>query len=252
MQAKLYVVAASHPCFAVKRALELKGIPFKRVEWPPTLHVPLQRLRFAQGTVPGLVLDGEKVIGSRTIMHRLDELRAEPPLYPADADARRRVEEADAWGEAVLQALARRMSWWTLRHRPRAITTYGADSELPLPDFAAVASAPLITRIEWRINDVNDATIKRDLRDLPDHLNKIDAWIAEGTIGGEPPNAADLQIGASIALLQTIADLGALLDSRSSLQLAERHFPDFPGAVEKGTLPAEWLESAREAAPAAP
>ena len=43
------------PCWAVKRALELKGIDYKRVEWPPTLHVPLQRLRFSQGTVPGLV-----------------------------------------------------------------------------------------------------------------------------------------------------------------------------------------------------
>jgi len=53
MKAKLYVVAASHPCFAVKRALEIKGIAYKRVEWPPTLHVPLQRVRFAQGTVPG-------------------------------------------------------------------------------------------------------------------------------------------------------------------------------------------------------
>ena len=52
MKAKLYVVAASHPCFAVKRALELKDIPYKRVEWPPTVHVPMQRLRFSQGTVP--------------------------------------------------------------------------------------------------------------------------------------------------------------------------------------------------------
>jgi len=242
MRAKLYVVAASHPCFAVRRALELKGIPFKRVEWPPTLHVPLQRLRFAQGTVPGLVLDGEKVIGSRTIMHRLDEIQAEPPLYPSDPDGRRRVEEADRWGEEVLQALARRMTWWTLRHRPRAIVTYGADSELPLPDFAAVATAPLITRIEWRINDVSDAAIERDLRDLPEHIDRVDAWIGDGTLGAEAPNAADLQIGASVALLRTITDLGPLLAGRPALELAERHFADFPGEVEEDTLPREWLE----------
>jgi hypothetical protein len=65
MEAKLYVVAASHPCWAVKRALEMKDIAYKRVEWPVTMHVPLQRLRFSQGTVPGLVMDGEKMIGSR-------------------------------------------------------------------------------------------------------------------------------------------------------------------------------------------
>ena len=241
MRAKLYVVAASHPCFAVKRALELKGIPFDRVEWPPTLHVPLQRVRFSQGTVPGLVLDGEKVIGSRTIMHRLDEVRPEPALYPPEHDARARVEEADRWGDEVLQALARRMTWWTLRHRPRAITTYAADSELPLPDFAAVATAPLITRIEWRINDVSDAAIERDLRNLPEHLDRVDGWIAEGVLGADQPNAADLQIGASVALLSTIADLGTMLANRPALELAERHFADFPGHVEEGTLPREWL-----------
>jgi glutathione S-transferase len=240
VQAKLYVVAASHPCFAVKRALELKGIAFKRVEWPPTAHVPLQLMRFAQGTVPGLILDGEKVIGSRTIMHRLDEVRPSPPLYPADPDARGRVEEADRWGEEVLQARARRMSWWTLRKRPRAITTYGEDSHLPLPDFAAVAMAPLITRIEWRINDVNDLRIKRDLQELPDDLDKLDAWVAEGTIGGQTPNAADLQIGSSMALLNTITDLRPLLSKRPSLEIALRHFPDFPGRVPP-ILPAEWL-----------
>jgi glutathione S-transferase len=241
MPAKLYVVAASHPCFAVKRALELKGIPFKRVEWPPTLHVPLQRLRFAQGTVPGLVLDGEKVIGSRTIMHRLDEVQPDPPLYPAEPEARRRVEDADRWGDDVLQALARRMTWWTLRHRPRAITTYAADSQLPLPDFATVATAPLITRIEWRINDVSDGVIERDLRDLPSHMDRIDGWIGDGTLGAEPPNAADLQIGASVALLSTIADVRPALAGRPALELAERHFAEFPGKVEEGTLPAEWL-----------
>jgi glutathione S-transferase len=245
VEARLYVVAASHPCFAVKRALELKGVAYKRVEWPPTLHVPLQRLRFSQGTVPGLTLDGEKVIGSRTIMHRLDELRADPPLYPADPDARRRVEEADRWGDDVLQALARRMTWWTLRKRPRAITSYGEDSQLPLPDFAAVASAPLIVRIEWRINDVSDEGIQQDLKDLPGHLDRVDAWIGEGTMGGEIPNAADLQIGSSLALLNTVADLHPLLNGRASLDLALRHFPDFPGHVPNGTLPSDWLEPLR-------
>lgn len=243
MSTRLYVVAASHPCFAVKRALELKGIAYKRVEWPPTVHVPMQRLRFSRGTVPGLALDGERLIGSRTIMHRLDELRAESPLYPAEAEARRKVEEADLWGEEVLQALARRMTWWTLRRRPQAITSYGEDSHLPLPDFATVASAPLIIRIEWRINDVSDAGTKRDIEELPGHLDRVDAWIAEGTMGSEIPNAADLQIGSSIALLNTVADLRPLLEGRPCLDVALREFADFPGHMPEGTLPADWVKT---------
>jgi glutathione S-transferase len=244
MKAKLYVVAASHPCWAVKRALELKGITYKRVEWLPTFHVPMQRLRFGQGTVPGLVVDGEKVIGSRTIMHRLDELRPEPPLYPADPGARHAVEAADQWGDDVLQALTRRMTWWTLRKHPRSITTFGEDSQLPVPDFAVLASAPLIVRLEWIINDVSDETIKRDLDELPGYLDKIDGWIADGTLGGDAVNAAGLQIGSALALLNTHADLRPLLDGRPSLDMAMRDFSDFPGAVPAGVLPAEWLSPA--------
>jgi glutathione S-transferase len=248
MKVKLYVVVASHPCWAVKRGLELKGIAYKRVEWPPTLHVPLQRLRFSQGTVPGLTVDGERVIGSRTIMHRLDELSPEPALYPSEPEERRLVEEADRWGEEVLQALARRMTWWTLREQPRAITSYGEDSQLPLPDFAAVATAPLIVRIEWRINHVSDEAIKRDLQELPGHLDRVDAWIETGTLGGQTPNAADLQIGSGIALLNTAADLRPLLDGRPCLEMALRHFSDFPGHVPVGTLPGEWLAPLQPAA----
>jgi glutathione S-transferase len=243
--AKLYVVAASHPCFAVQRAMELKDIPYKRVEWPPTLHVPLQRLRFEQGTVPGLKIDGEKVIGSRAIMHRLDELHPEPRLYPDDPGPRGKVEEADRWGDEVLQSLARRMSWWTLRKRPRAVVSYGEGSRLPLPNFAVVASMPLITPIEWRMNDVSDQAIERDLRELPGHLDRVDGWIGEGRIGGESPNAPDLQIGASIALLNTIEDLGPLLAGRPSFELAVREFPGFPGHMPAGTLPEKWLSAAR-------
>jgi glutathione S-transferase len=244
---KLYVVVASHPCWAVKHALEMKRIEYKRVELPLTMHIPLQRMRFSQGTVPGLSIDGEKVIGSRAIMHRLDELRPEPSLYPADAEARERVEAADRWGDEVLQAVARRMTWWTLRHNPRAATTYGEDSTLPLPDFAAVALTPLISRIEWRVNDVSDAAIQRDLQELPGNLDRVDRWIGEGTLGGATPNAADLQIGSGIALLNTIADLRPLLVGRPALESSMRQFSDFPGEVPEGTLPKAWIPAATPA-----
>jgi glutathione S-transferase len=243
MKAKLYVAAASHPCFAVKRAMELKGIAYKRVEWPPTLHVPLQRIRFKQGTVPGLIIDGEKMIGSRAIMHRLDEIRPEPSLYPADPELRTRVEAADLFGDEVLQSLARRVIWWAVRRCPAAITSYGEDSRLPIPDFATVAAVPLVTRIEWRMNDVSDESTKRDLQELPGYLDTVDSWIAEGLIGGTEPNAPDLQIGASIASLNTHEDLRPMLAGRPSLELATRQFSDFPGRMPQGTLPAEWMPS---------
>ena len=175
-------------------------------------------------------------------MHRLDELQPDPPLYPAEPRQRARVEEADRWGDQVLQALARRMTWWTLRHNASAAPSYGQDSRIPLPDFAAVAATQLIARIEWRINDVSEEGTKRDLRELPGDLDRIDAWIGDGTLGAKPtPNAADLQIGSSIALLNTIADVRPMLSGRPALELATSHFSEFPGEMPAATLPAEWI-----------
>jgi glutathione S-transferase len=241
VRAKLYVVAASHPCWAVARAMELKAIPYRRIEWPPTVHVPMQRLRFSQGTVPGLVIDGEKVIGSRRIMARLDELVPDPPLHPAESEARARVEEANRWGDEVLQALARRLTWWALRRSPGAMLSYAEDSRLPFPGFVTRALTPAICQIEWKVNDVSDESTRRDLQALSQHLDQVDAWIADGRLGTKQPNAADLQIGSSIALLRTKQDLRSMIAGRPAEQLALTQFPRFPGEVPASTFPGEWL-----------
>lgn len=232
MRVKLYVVAASHPCWAVARALQLKGIDFKRVEWAPGMHVPMQKLRFGKRTVPGVVIDGERVVGSRQIMRRLDELVPEPRLYPEDP----RVEDADRWGEETLQPVARRLAWWGLRRRPAAILSFAEDSRLPFPPFVTKALTPLVAPIEWSINDISDEAVRRDLDALSEHLAKADGFIADGVIGGERPNAADLQIGSSLALLHTNEDLWPLFADRPCERLARELFPDFPGRIPAGTF----------------
>ena len=80
MALKLYVIPASHPCVAVERALELKALEYRRVDLVPGAHKVIQRVLFGQPTVPGLELDGERIVGSRRIMRRLDALAADPAL----------------------------------------------------------------------------------------------------------------------------------------------------------------------------
>ena len=53
-----------------------------------------------------------------------------------------------------------------------------------------------------RRNHAQDEPVRADLAALPGQLEQIDAWIAEGLLGGEEPNAADLQIGSTIRLLR--------------------------------------------------
>jgi glutathione S-transferase len=106
----------------------------------------------------------------------------------------------------------------------------------------------MIVPIEWRINDVNDETVRSDLGALPGHLDRIDGWIADGLLGGAPPNAADLQIGSSLALLRTKEDVRRAIAGRPCETLAEKWFSDFPGNVPAGTFPADWLPVPAQAA----
>lgn len=245
MPAKLYMVYGSHPCVTVARALELKGIAFKQVELPPPSHALVMRAMFDERTVPAVTFDdGEKVQGSRRILARLEELVPDPPLLPADQAKADAVLEAERWGDEVLQHYAREVLWPTLLEHPECAPSYNAGAKLPLPGAVLKTAIPLIGRVEQRMNKTNKAHRDARLKDLPAHLDKVDGWIADGVLGGKELNRADLQIGPSLALLHTMADLAALIDARPCGHLAAR-FPT------KGSIPAGALDVPKPAMSAA-
>jgi glutathione S-transferase len=240
MAVRLYAVPASHPSAAVERALQLKGADYKRIDLITALHRPVQRVRFGGWSVPSVIFDdGTKVLGSGAIMHALDERWPEPPLYPADGNAR--VRRAEQWGEEVLQPLARRITWAALRRSPQAMRSYLEGARLPLPAGVAMLGAPVVLRAAVRMNGASDENVRADLMHLDSHLLRIDDWIADGAIGGEQANAADLQIGSSIALLRTLGDLQPRLDARPAGELARHWFPEYPGYCPALALPPPWL-----------
>jgi glutathione S-transferase len=239
--AKLWGVPASHPTDCVEAALQLKRIDYRRVDLVPVVHKLPQRLRFGAPTVPGLRIDGERIVGSRRILRRLDELAPEPSLYPDDAALRARVEEAEAWGDEVLQPRARRIAWGILRHRTSAMPSYAADANLPLPSFTVRLSSPLVAQMASRANHADDATVRADLAELPSDLDRIDAWIADGVLGGDSPNAADLQIGSSVRLLRSFGDVAPLIEQRPAAQLGGPPFRPLGGKTPAGSAPADWL-----------
>lgn len=245
MDARLYVVHGSHPCVAIERALDAKGMSYKLVELPPPMHVLLQRLMFGGRTVPGMKIDGQKVHGSTAIMRRLDELVPEPPLFPSDPDLGPRVEEAERWGEATFQPLGRRFMWNALKRNPRAAPSYAEHSKLPLPKFALAPITRLVAApIEIAMNKASDDAVRADFQAMPGHLDRIDAWIADGTLGGETPNAADFQIASTVRLLMSAGDLRPLIQDRPAGGLALRLFEQMDGEMPAGTFPREWIPAA--------
>ena len=244
MPAKLYGVPASHPCAAIESALVLKGVAYERVDLIPVVHKAVMRARFGGATVPGIRFeDGERVLGSRAIVRALESRTPEPPLLPADRDERRRVEEAERWGDEVLQPLVRRLVWATLRRSPGSATSYSEGAKLPVPAPVARLSSPLMARAEQAIHGADDPSVRADLLNLDSHLDRVEGWMAEGAMNGERPNAADLQVGAALRLLLTLGDVAPRIDGRPAGELARRWFPDYPGAVPAGVLPAAWLDA---------
>jgi glutathione S-transferase len=245
MPIKLYVVHWSHPCAAVERALQMKGLAHDVIAYPPPLHAPLQRMRFGARTVPAITLEtGEKLSGSRPIMRRLDELAPQPALFPADPEAREDVERADEWGDQVWQPIARRLLWVTFARAPRAMTSYEQGSRLArIPAPVVRTLAPVVTRVERRLNDADEPTARADLRSLPRHLDRIDGWLADGVLDGETANAADLQIAATSRLMLTLGDVRPFFAGRPAEAHAMGLFPEWAGSTPPGTLPARWLSA---------
>ena len=56
-------------------------------------------------------------------------------------------------------------------------------------------------------------------------LDRVDALIEQGTIGGDEPNAADFQIGATTRLLMNFDDVRPAIEGRPAADHATRRFP---------------------------
>jgi glutathione S-transferase len=250
VDAKLYVIPGSHPSRTARLMLERKGIAYKRRDLIPVVSKGMLRAaRFPGVTVPALKIDGERVQGSKEIARALDRLAPEPALFPSDPEARAAVEEAETFGDEVLQPAARRALWNALKRDREPLRSFSTGARLGVPVGLAVKTAAPIVALSARFNEATDDHVRADLAALPELLSKVDSWISQGVLGGEQPNAADFQVATSVRLLMTLDDLRPAIESRPAGALAMRIDPDYPGRVPP-ILPAEWLEPLRVGAAA--
>jgi glutathione S-transferase len=194
--------------------LEHKQVPYRRVEFVTLLHPLGARLRGFEaggetrsaggkrpfglrlgdrlGTVPGLAADGERISTNHRIARFLDERHSDPPLFPADPARRAAVEEAERWANETLQMAARRL---------------------------------LVPRIVGGVFATGRSAERDPVQELPALLDRIDAWIAEGVLGGPELNAADFMVAPSLALILYRPDVMPMFEGRPALGLVDRLLP---------------------------
>ncbi len=242
MGIKLYGTLPSPPSHSVRLMLESKGLDYKVIWLLPGLHPALLRTRgFRGGTVPSIKIDGRRLQQSRAISRALEELKPEPPLFPVDPGRRLEVEEAERWGDEVLQDVPRRIVRWLSVHRPETRTMIAREIGVPLPRFAAWINAPSARHMAKKVS--SDEEIQNSIALVPEALNHVDELIGQGVIGGEPPNAADFQIATSVRALLTVQDLRSACRGRPAADLAMRLVPEFGNDFPAGLLPPEMLRA---------
>ena len=224
MTATLYGIPGSHAVRAGELMLEHKGIAFRRVNFPPGPHRVLVRVKgFPGDRVPAVKFgDGRRAQGTRELPRVLDELVPEPRLVPEDPGGL----EAERWADEVLQQWARRMVASTGARDPDALAGRGAGGRL----------GPLLTRRERPRRIVARAVLKafgvtgEQLRDDRERtgelLDQVDAWIADGTLGGDQLRSPDFAIASSLALAEYVLELQPELRRRPAMKLVERVFSD--------------------------
>ena len=242
MRARLYAFSISNPSQTARLMLEYKGIEAKTVELLPGLHpAMLWASGFRRGTVPALKLEGRRIEGSLEIARALEAAVPDPPLFPGDPELCRAVEAAEAWGEAELQMVPRRIVRWVLARDNGARTHVAREVGVPLPAVAAAINWPIARAMAARV-DADEEHVRAALAALAATLDRVDGYIADGVIGGEQPNAADFQIAPTIRILAGMADLTGAVAGRPCEAHARRFLPDYPDTPP--LLPREMLTAA--------
>jgi glutathione S-transferase len=245
----LYVIPGSHACRSAILMLEHKQVPYRRVDVVTLLHplavrlhgfdaggqtrtagarrtLPI-RLGDLLGTVPALAGDSQRVSTNHQITRFLDDRHPEPPLLPADPEQRRAVEEAERWANEELQMAARRITLaWAVRD-PAGASRAGAGGRMGVLLYRhALARRLVVPQIGRRAFAAGRTAERELLADLPAMLDRIDAWIADGVLGGAQLNAADFMVAPSLALMLYRPDIQPLLEGRPALELVDRLLPE--------------------------
>jgi glutathione S-transferase len=243
-QVRLYMFPGSNAVYTARLMLDHKGIEYKLVKLLPGPHAfQLLAKGFPTMAVPALKAGDVRVQGTRWIARALDELAPERPLFPADPERRRAVEDAERWGEG-LQNATRRIFYALARRDRGAFDTVMTAERGPVKRAIVRASRPIVLRLASGVHRATDEHAREDLALLGERLDVIDTWIEEGLLNGPELNAADFQIAANVAGLLLADDLRPFIEWRPAAALARRVAPGYEGHVGP-CIPSEWLEPLR-------
>ncbi|MCW5889439.1 MAG: glutathione S-transferase N-terminal domain-containing protein [bacterium] len=192
----------SHYNEKARWALDWKGVPHARRMLLPGWHIAPLLLRTGQKQVPVLVLDDRTIPDSTAIIAALESRWPDPPLYPADPDARRRALELEDWLDVELGPHVRRAAFHrALPHADFAcaLLTGGTSRTRRALYRATFPLTRVLMRFDMGIDDARAADSRTRTRAAMDRLAGLVG--PSGHLVGDAFSVADLTAAALLAPL---------------------------------------------------
>ena len=181
MRAKLVGTVGSHPCVSAELMLRHKGIEYSRMDLPNITHrVILPLMRYRGTTVPVMKLDGHRISGTMKIARALEALKPDPPMFPAS-------EGDEAWADSVLQDGIRQLARWAIGKDKDATAPASSPARRCRCAACSMRAMPVVRPVTAFQMRRPDETGRASLEALPGQLDRVDALLEEGVIGGEAP-----------------------------------------------------------------
>jgi glutathione S-transferase len=196
---QLFQIPFSHNCVKVRRALELKGLPYEAVNVNPVARREVKRAS-GQWIFPALVDNGRAVSDSTAILLYLEDRYPERPLLPADANERTECLVLEDWADSAFMELTRRLAYWAVTSTPGLLENLFFPAAPPAARRALAAPTKWALKRRFRMNAAQNRRDEGEARRLA--RLAVDRIGGRSFLVGESMTIADVTLAALAAPMQ--------------------------------------------------
>ncbi|HEY8516225.1 MAG TPA: glutathione S-transferase family protein [Candidatus Binatia bacterium] len=213
----LYQFEISPFCDKVRRILNVKRVPYKIEEVPPSKTLTVVRTRNPAGKLPFIVEDDQVVADSTDIAHYLDHRYPRPRLIPTDPRERALCHVLEDWADESLYFYEMRLRF-TLPHNAQRFIPELVKYEGNLMRRVAPLGLPRVLRRTLAAQGLGRRPIAAVLRDVDRHVDALSGLLGDRPfLLGESLTLADISVFAQLACIRASDEGGRLVESRKNV-----------------------------------
>jgi len=194
----LWQLEISHYNEKVRWALDYKRIPHIRRSLLPGPHTfKAERLTGDTSTTPVLTVEGRSIGDSTRIIASIEERWPQPPLYPPDAEQRRRALELEEFFDEELGPHIRRAAYHELLPHPELVVPLFAHGQPLAARILLWAGFPMLRAAMRQKFEISAETAEHSRAKTVAAMDRLEQEISpSGFLVGESFTVADLTAAA--------------------------------------------------------